>query len=611
MESINSLFNRKDFPKDYTYEIISKLKYDNSDNNISLLEQALITKGLSPSVIGKLLESSFIKDTGNDAGGNAGHIDSAKVTRFITLLQNPKTSSYIVKLLNDGVDMDTASFLIKTKQNCYQSKQVNESPYLSKNNNYSDSQIEFANTLGQLGMKKGEIESILRVVSIDGEVDNKLKTCTLMLINNKVPHNEVLGLLKAYFIEDAPKRTEVKSTQKSTVGTRSRESIKGLERKLIDQYNPEPEIWRSEIETRRWAEEKYQSKKALEYISTYKAIDDPEKGLKVSQQRKETLAQWYEFLETDETARENPFVKLIVIDAITRDLLPENTALAPEFDKTIVKKLLAEAMNDSYNVSFAKSYKSAIKAKNTAGDKGELVEINGVKGTWFTVPQTDSSSPDFSFNVAKVKAYSDGTNWCIRSWNAAPYIQKGAMHFFVDEKGLTQICIREAGSDNIGEIQQRQQNGELPIPYIEVIDDYITSHKLNDKTVRQGIDTALSKKPSFDKLKQEIQELYTSKNYKAIFEEMGIQVTVLEDGTWKLSHYMAELEGFTLNDLGINENDLLSNVSQIAGNANFANSNATSIPRLRHVGGKFDFIGSKISDVRSLEEINGYKISWE
>ena len=60
---------------------------------------------------------------------------------------------------------------------------------------------------------------------------------------------------KAYFIEDAPKRTKVKSTQKSTVGTRSRESIKGLERKLIDQYNPEPEIWRSEIETRKWAEE--------------------------------------------------------------------------------------------------------------------------------------------------------------------------------------------------------------------------------------------------------------------------------------------------------------------------------------------------------------------
>ena len=42
-----------------------------------------------------------------------------------------------------------------------------------------------------------------------------------------------------------------------------------------------------------------------------------------------------------------------------------------------------------------------------------------------------------------------------------------------------------------------------------------------------------------------------------------------------------------------------------------ADFNITSIPRLRHIGGKFDFIGSKISDVRSLEEINGYKIRWE
>ena len=40
------------------------------------------------------------------------------------------------------------------------------------------------------------------------------------------------------------------------------------------------------------------------------------------------------------------------------------------------------------------------------------------------------------------------------------------LHFFVDEKGLTQICIRESNGA-IAEIQKRQQNGELPIPYID------------------------------------------------------------------------------------------------------------------------------------------------
>lgn len=609
-EVIRDMCYKKDFPKNMIGYICQSLRCINNESNVELLQQALITPDLSPDGISRLLESSFIKDTGNDAGGNKGHIDATKVSKFISLLQNSKIAPYIVKLLNDGVDMDTASFLAKTKQSVYQNKQTNTSPYLPKNHNYTDSQIEFANTLGQLGMNRGEIDALIKFASVNGEIDPQILGFTVLLLKNGFPPNMILSEIKSLWADETPRKVETKTPAKNIAGTRSRESVTGLERKLIDQYNPEPEIWRSEIETRKWAEEKYQSKKALEYISTYKAIDDPEKGLKVSQQRKETLAQWYEFLETDETAKDNPFVKLIVIDAITRDLLPENTTLAPEFDKTIVKKILADAMNDSHNISFAKLYKNAIKAKNTAGNKGETIEVNGVKGTWFTVPQTDSSSPDFSFNVAKVKAYSDGTNWCIRSWNAGPYTQQGDMHFFVDEKGLTQICIRESNGA-IAEIQKRQQNGELPIPYIEVIDSYITSHKLNADNVKRGIDVALSKKPNFDKLKQEIQELYTSKNYKAIFEEMGIQVTVLEDGTWKLSHYMADLEGFTLNDLGINENDLLSNVSQIAGNANFANSNATSIPRLRHVGGKFDFIGSKISDVRSLEEINGYKISWE
>ena len=314
-------------------------------------------------------------------------------------------------------------------------------------------------------------------------------------------------------------------------------------------------------------------------------------------------------METDPEIKDNPFAKITILKAITEDLLPENSKEAVEFDKTLAKKIIADSMNDVDNVSFRKAYMSALKAQSQKGDKGEKIDFDGIRGTMFTVPQTDSSSEDFAANVAKVKAYSDGTNWCIRSWNAAPYIQQGAMHFFVDEHGLTQVCIREGSPGQVAEIQQRQQNGSRPVPYITAVKDYMDRHEI--KYPDKYLDDALAAKPDFDKMKKELQTFVANKDYKGILEKLGITVTVKPDGTWELSHYKAQLGNFTLNDLGINENDLLANVSSISGDADFANSNATSIPKLQYVYGQFNFIGSNISDIRNLKEINGIKINWE
>ena len=605
----NYMADKKAFEQKYGKDNFGKILSVYSLDNALLLEQAVKTPNLNKDKISNILKSSYIEDLGDDVGGNAGNIDDAKVQRFMNLLQNPKTSPFIVKLLNENVDMDTACFLSKTKQGYYQNKQENNNPYISKNSNYSDSQIEFANTLGARGMKKGEIEAILKVVSNDGEVDVKLKTCTLMLLNNEVPHNKVLNMLKSYFIDEAPKKVRQTATPTTVVGGRTKESIKGLERKIIDQYQPNENIWRSKNETKKWAEEKYQAMKSIEYISTRNTPEDPHYGEKISQQRAEMLNKWYEFMETDEDIKDNPFAKITILRAITEDLLPENSKTAVEFDRVIAKKIIAEAMNDVDKVSFRKAYNNALKSQSQRGDKGEKIDFDGVRGTMFTVPQTDSSSPDFAANVAKVKAYSDGTNWCIRSWNAAPYIQQGAMHFFVDEHGLTQVCIREKSPSNVAEIQKRQQDKTRPIPYVTAIKDFMDRHEI--KYPDNYLDEALAAKPAFDKLKNELQIYVAKKDYKGILEKLGITVEVKPDGTWELSHYKAQVDNFTLNDLGINENELLANVSSIKGDADFANSNATSLPKLQYVHGQFKFIGSSLSDIRSLKEINGYTINWE
>ena len=183
------------------------------------------------------------------------------------------------------------------------------------------------------------------------------------------------------------------------------------------------------------------------------------------------------------------------------------------------------------------------------------------------------------------------------------------MHFFVDENGLTQVCVRENSPGHVYEIQKRQQNATRPIPYIMVVKDYLDTHGL--KTYPGYLDDALRAKPKFDAQKKSFNEAAQRGDYKHILEQIGITVTTRPDGTYEISHYDPNLDQYTLNDLGINENDLLSNVSVIKGDANFQNSNATALPNLIEVGGKFTFDGSNISDIRNLKEINGYIIEWK
>jgi hypothetical protein len=92
---------------------------------------------------------------------------------------------------------------------------------------------------------------------------------------------------------------------------------------------------------------------------------------------------------------------------------------------------------------------------------------------------------------------------------------------------------------------------------------------------------------------------------------MGIEVKTMPDGTWEISHYTSFMNNLTLNEYGINETELLSNVSRITGDADLRDSNATSLHNLKNVGGNILFGNNEFNDLNSLEEINKKKIPWE
>lgn len=97
-----------------------------------------------------------------------------------------------------------------------------------------------------------------------------------------------------------------------------------------------------------------------------------------------------------------------------------------------------------------------------------------------------------------------------------------------------------------------------------------------------------------------------------IFEELGSSVETLPDGTYSLLRYNATVENqpYTLYDLGINEDLLFSNVSEIRGRMNLQNSTLTKTPKLKTIKIRLDFGDNKTVDFPALERIGNCKIEW-
>ena len=253
----------------------------------------------------------------------------------------------------------------------------------------------------------------------------------------------------------------------------------------------------------------------------------------------------------------------------------ENSVMPPYLSEKTVKNILSSAVPEALN-------------------KTEYI-FNGKKMKWQTISQSGADSG----NSKKIRELSKGTNWDLSK------ISDGNLHFLTDENGQAQLFIKEDKSGNITEIQSRYQNSSGPIAYIELIKKYSEEKGLH------GFNKGIKDKPEFKSSKTEFEELAKSKNYKAILEKLGIEVNELPDGSWEISHYTSVLDDMTLNEYGIDENALLSNVSQIKGDANFKNSNVTELPNLKKVGGNMMFGNNEITDLKNLEEINKKKIKWD
>ena len=105
--------------------------------------------------------------------------------------------------------------------------------------------------------------------------------------------------------------------------------------------------------------------------------------------------------------------------------------------------------------------------------------------------------------------------------------------------------------------------------------------------------------------------MQTEKDAIGIFKLMNIEVEILPDGTYRLSSFSTKIEGFSLFELGVNENALFKNVSEIKSGVDLNGSGLTAMPNLRIINGNLKFGDNKISNLRNLEKLNNQKVWWD
>ncbi len=405
------------------------------------------------------------------------------------------------------------------------------------------------------------------------------------------------------------KAQNVKPAEVPTFKLRSLDSIVGVEKIVLNKFKNEIDqnIWGNPERFKAWAKEKVEKIIDFENNPNYIATGD---YASYNTARKEGIANWYNYLTKESNYKDDVFVHLLVMDGITKEMRPNNAVTPPAITHESFEATYNALLEQNSSVSFSKIYAQQTKQNAINKYTTQEVSLDGVEGRWVTIPRSQKGEPNYDEHIAMVQALSEGSSWCLRFENAHGYLQGGNLHFFVDKNGNSQVAINETDG-TITQIQKRyNQDSTVPIPYAQVIANWAKDN--NYKGHENQIQTALNAKPEFDNLKKQIAELQKNKDSLGIFKLMNIKVKNAEDGTYIISYYKAKYNNqYTLFDLGVDENELMKNVSEISSSLDLEGSSLTSLPKLRKIKGKINLGDNKLNDFRSLESINGKKVYWE
>ena len=409
-----------------------------------------------------------------------------------------------------------------------------------------------------------------------------------------------------------PKDVEIAPFEKvskiQTVQLRSVDNIVGTEKVVYNKFKSEIDqsIWGDEKRFKQWAEDKIKDLMNFEIHSDYTAVGAYSS---VNEKRIQGIKDWYKFLTEESSHKDDVFAHLLVIESLTKEFKPNNANVPPAVSHGAFEATYNAILEGNTSVSFSQIYAKQTKLRAIEQFSKGKQNVDGINGQWVTIPRSQKGEPNYDEHIAMVQALAEGSSWCLRFDNAHTYLQGGNLHFFVDKNGNSQIAINETDG-KITQIQKRyNQDSTVPVPYASVIEEW--AKKNNYHGLEKTRQTALEQKPKFDELKTKLNKLQAENNAIEIFKLMNIKVEILPNGTYRLSKFATKIDNFSLFDLGVNENELFKNVSEIQSDVNLNGSGLTAMPNLRMITGNLTLGDNKISNLRNLETIQGQKIWWD
>ncbi len=453
-------------------------------------------------------------------------------------------------------------------------------------------------------------------LELKGRINTKIRQDLINRINNLEPQIKQklksAGIDTDMVIEKAsaePKGGKVKKEEVPTIQLRSLDSIVGVEKIVLNKFKNEIDqnIWGDPERFKAWAKEKLENVLDFEQNPNYTATGQ---FAHFNDARKQGVENWYKFLKEESNYKDDVFVHLLVMDGITSEMKPDNAYTPPAVSPESFEATYNALIQNNTKVSFSDIYAKQTKLKAIQQFSKGIKTVDGIEGQWVTIPRSQRGEPDYDEHIAMVQALAEGSSWCLRFENAHNYLQGGNLHFFVDKNGNSQVAINETDG-RITQIQKRyKQDSTVPVPYAIVIDTWAKEN--NYSGLENSRKAAIDAKPKFDIQRAKFAKLQEEGRYLEIFKELGINVTTAPDGTYILSGYNPmKYDKYTLFDLGINENKLLENVSEIHSDLNLDGSSVSTLPKLRLIRGSLTFGDNKVSDLRSLEELQGKKIFWD
>ncbi len=151
-----------------------------------------------------------------------------------------------------------------------------------------------------------------------------------------------------------------------------------------------------------------------------------------------------------------------------------------------------------------------------------------------------------------------------------------------------------------------QEKGEIKNPKAlpDIPEQYIDGNTVNWKAFRKDIADSEAKQ-KLPELQENLSEYRKNKDYQAVLNYFGIETKENEDGSLTLSRYSQPEKGITFEMLGIDENEMFQNVSEIEGDGDFLNSSLKSLYNCKKIGGNVRCSTSKLETLGGLVEVGG------